>query len=609
VAARTTNPALAAPPVGSLFTSPKKRTLLLCLGLAAITLLLYNPVTRHEFINFDDDRYITHNPHVVGGLTAQNIIWAFRTTQEANWHPLTWLAHQLDYQVFRLQPAGHHYNSLLLHVANALLLFVLLGRATRSTWRSLVVAALFALHPINVETVAWAAERKNVLCTFFFLLALAAYGWYVRRPCLGRYWPLALAFTMGLMSKPMVITLPFVLLLLDYWPLGRIAGNPAAAAGGLPPVSRQSPSKLILEKVPLLVLSAGSAVITIIAQKSGGAVQSMAQYPLTVRLENAVVAYVSYLRQAIWPAGLAVIYPHPGNSLPGWRIAASALLLVLISAAVLKLRSCRYLAVGWCWFLGTMVPVVGLVQVGRQAMADRYAYIPFIGLFVVLAWGLGDLVSRASHSATPSGGKRIRSYAALAASVYFAALLVISHRQLGYWQDSVTLWSHALAVSGDNFIAHDGIGTALVLRGQAEEAIGHFRAAERLFPEDPISQLNIGAYEQQHGNLRSAVEHYRAGIRLTPDPALQINGLANLGAAYRVLGEYDHARQSYESALRLNPDNPQSLIGMGLLAQKGGDPVRAEGYYAHAMRVQPTDIGLLLLAQALEAEGRWRANA
>ncbi|MGH9552043.1 MAG: hypothetical protein ACRD3W_21835, partial [Terriglobales bacterium] len=346
-----------------LFSSPEKRNVIFCLLLVVATLALYNPVNRHPFVNYDDDRYVTENPHVHNGLAGDTIAWAFRATEQGNWHPLTWLSHALDYQLFHQNPAGHHFTSVLIHAANAVLLFLFLMYATRRLGPSLFVASLFAIHPINVESVAWVAERKNVLCTFFFFATLIAYGWYARKPEWRRYLAFTGLFALGLMSKPMVITLPFVLLLLDYWPLGRIRGAPPSSL----PQSRLS--KLIVEKLPLLGFSAASAVITMHAQRAGGAVRSTAQFSLGVRLENAVVAYAMYLWKMIWPSHLAPIYPHPGDSLALWQVGTSALVLLAVTGAVLKFRGRRYLLTGWLWFLGTLVPVIGLVQVGDQAMA------------------------------------------------------------------------------------------------------------------------------------------------------------------------------------------------------------------------------------------------
>ena len=561
-----------------LFSSPEKRTVVLCLVLAAVTLLLYNPVTHHDFVNYDDDRYVVDNPHVHAGLTWDTITWAFTSTQEANWHPLTWLSHALDYQLFHLNPAGHHYSSVLFHVLNVLLLFLILEKATGCTWKSLIVAALFAVSPINVESVAWVAERKNVLCTFFFLLGLGAYGWYAKRPGVQRYLAVMAFFVLGLMSKPMVITFPFVLLLVDYWPLERMQG------GNL--------DRLVLEKTPLMALSAGSAIITMIAQRSGGAVRSVIEYPLGVRLENAIVAYVMYLGKAVWPARLAPMYPHPGDSLPAWEVAACALLLALITGFTLYLRS-RYLAAGWFWYLGTMVPVIGLVQVGGQAMADRYAYIPFIGLFVMTVWGIADLARE----------RGLRKWAAATGSVIVLALCGVSYVQLGYWKDSATLWSHTLAVTRNNFVAHDNLGNALVSQGNFDEAIAQFRAAAEINPHDPLSALNIGAYDQQHGKPQDAIRQYELVLRLTTDPTLQTNAYANMGSAYRGLHDYSHAADNFQSALKINSNHPVALIGLGLLAQRSGDLVHAADYYLHAMNSQPSDVGYLLLGRALEQSG------
>ena len=377
-----------------LFQSPRERTVLLCLLLTVFVLISYSPVTRNGFLNHDDYAYITQNPHVRAGLTWATVKWAFTSYDQANWHPLTWLSHALDCQLFGLNPAGPHYENVLLHAVNAVLLFLLLQRATRSRWRSLMVAALFALHPINVESVAWASERKNVLSMMFFLLALHAYVWYTRKPALLRYAAIFFLLALGFMSKSQVITFPFLLLLLDYWPLRRIGASAAAglaAQGDGAP--RQSSAWLILEKVPLLLLSAASALVTMKAQKAGGAVQSFSQYSLPLRLETAVISYVRYLGKAVWPSKLVALYPHPTKLYPAWQVVAAMLLLLVISAWVLRARQQRYLAVGWFWFLGSLVPMIGLVQVGAQAMADRYAYIPFIGLLVMATWLVADWAS------------------------------------------------------------------------------------------------------------------------------------------------------------------------------------------------------------------------
>jgi len=571
-----------------LFSSPEKRNVILCLLLVVATLALYNPVNRHPFVNYDDDRYITENPHVHNGLTWRTITWAFTATEQGNWHPLTWLSHALDYQLFHQNPAGHHFTSLLIHAANAVLLFLFLMYATRRLGPSLFVAALFALHPINVESVAWVAERKNVLCTFFFFATLIAYCWYARQPDWRRYLVFAGLFVLGLMSKPMVITLPFVLLLLDYWPLGRIRGGRADATAA--PLS-----KLVVEKLPLIALSAASAVITMQAQRAGGAMRSTAQFSLAVRLENAVMAYAMYLWKMIWPSHLSPIYPHPGDSLAGWQVGTSALVLLAVTAVALKFRARRYLLTGWLWFLGTLVPVIGLVQVGDQAMADRYAYIPLVGIFIMIAWGIADLAD------SKQIGLVVR---VIPAACVLLALSFATNRQLGYWSSNYDLWTHAVAVTGRNFIAQDNLGGALLWLGKTDEAYLHFQAAAEINPLDPMSRSNLGAYLQEHGHMAEAIEKYNRVITLTSDPGLLAATYANLGAAYRKLGEDEKARTSYDQALQLNPNQYNVYLGLGELLEKQSRLDDAISNYSKAVELRPTDTGFLLLGRALERTGR-----
>jgi len=560
----------------------------LCLLLVVATLALYNPVNRHPFVNYDDDRYITENPHVHNGLTWRTITWAFTATEQGNWHPLTWLSHALDYQLFHQNPAGHHLTSLLIHAANAVLLFLFLMYATRRLGPSLFVAALFALHPINVESVAWVAERKNVLCTFFFFATLIAYCWYARQPDWRRYLVFAGLFVLGLMSKPMVITLPFVLLLLDYWPLGRIRGGRADATAA--PLS-----KLVVEKLPLIALSAASAVITMQAQRAGGAMRSTAQFSLAVRLENAVMAYAMYLWKMIWPSHLSPIYPHPGDSLAGWQVGTSALVLLAVTAVALKFRARRYLLTGWLWFLGTLVPVIGLVQVGDQAMADRYAYIPLVGIFIMIAWRIADLAD------SKQIGLVVR---VIPAACVLLALSFATNRQLGYWSSNYDLWTHAVAVTGRNFIAQDNLGGALLWLGKTDEAYLHFQAAAEINPLDPMSRSNLGAYLQEHGHMAEAIEKYNRVITLTSDPGLLAATYANLGAAYRKLGEDEKARTSYDQALQLNPNQYNVYLGLGELLEKQSRLDDAISNYSKAVELRPTDTGFLLLGRALERTGR-----
>lgn len=555
------------------------------------TLALYNPVNRHPFVNYDDDRYVTENLHVHNGLTWETITWAFTATEQGNWHPLTWLSHALDWQLFHQNATGHHFTSLLIHAANAVLLFLFLIYATGRVGPSWLVAALFALHPINVESVAWVAERKNVLCTFFFFAALIAYCWYARKPDLRRYLAFAGLFALGLMSKPMVITLPFVLLLLDYWPLGRIRGVPA----GTPPIAQAPLSGLLVEKLPLLLLSAASAVITMQAQRAGGAIRSTAQFSFGIRLENAVVAYATYLWKMIWPLRLAPIYPHPGDSLAVWKVVISALVLLAVTAVVLRFRSRRYLLTGWLWFLGTLVPVIGLVQVGDQAMADRYAYIPLVGIFVMIAWGAADLADSRQIGVTAR---------LLPAACILLALSFATNRQLGYWSSNYDLWTHALAVTDKNFIAQDNLGGALLLLDEPDEAYSHFQAAAEINPSDPMSHSNLGAYLQEHGKLPEAMQQYDRTLSLTSDAGLLAATHANLGTAYRKLGEDEKASDHYDQALRLNPNLSSAYLGLGQLLEKQNQLDDAIQNYSKAVELRPTDAGFLLLGHALERAGR-----
>jgi len=590
-------PAVSAQPAlkkeARLFASAEKQTTVTALLLVVITMAVYNPVVSHPFVNYDDDRYVTANPHVRAGLGGDTLRWAITSTDQANWHPLTWISHALDVQLFRLNPAGHHFTSLLIHSGNVALLFLLLVWGTGQIAPSALAALLFALHPINVESVAWVAERKNVLCTFFFLLSLGAYGWYAKTPGWRRYLLVAVCFIAALASKPMAITLPFVLMLVDGWPLRRIRGwSPPAAGSSL---EQKSLSFLILEKLPLLLLSVGSAAITIVAQQSGGAMRAATQFSLEVRLANAVHSYALYLWKFVWPAALAPMYPHPGNTLGGASVAVSALALVVVSALVFAARRNGYLAVGWIWFLGTMVPVIGLIQVGDQAMADRYAYIPFLGLFVIFAFGLADALRQVSSES----GKRESIKIASVALVLLCALTLVTRTQLSYWQNNETLWRHTLAVTDRNFIAQDNLGGALLLAGKTEEAATHFYAAAQINPLDPMSHGNIGAFLLEQGQLPRAIDELKRVTQLTADRGLLAGAYANLGTAYRESGDLTNARQNYEESLRLNAGQTNAWLGMGILLEQQGDLQPAALDFARVAELQPTPEAFFLLGRAL----------
>jgi Tfp pilus assembly protein PilF len=579
-----------------LFSSPAKRAFVLGLLLMAVTLALYAPVARNRFVNFDDDTGIVNNAHVRAGLTWNTVKWSFTSFEQGNWHPLTWLSHALDYEWFGLDAAGHHLVSAWLHAMNVAILFWLLQSATGCTWRSLMVAALFGIHPVNVESVAWAAERKNVLSMLFFLLALLAYGWYARQPKLRRYGLVFLLFLLALMSKPQVITFPFLLLLLDYWPLRRLSTELApGAAPERPGAPRFAFFVLVLEKVPLFLLSAASAVVTVMAQRAGHALRAASGYSLLNRIETALTSYVRYLGMAVWPSKLAVLYPHPTKLFPAWQVAAATLVLLLVTAIVVwQWRQRPYLVVGWLWFLGSMFPMIGLVQVGGQALADRYAYIPFIGLFMMAVWTVADWAERRQIPA---------AWMAVAALVVLIALGVVTHRQIGFWRDTPTMWRRALEVTENNFIAHTNLATFLDQQGQVEEAAEHLRAALAIQPDDLIATLSLGTYEHQHGNLPAAIERYKVVALHAADPDLRTTAYSNLGSAYRQVGDYDDAKQCYERALQLSPRHSIAIVGLGLVALHEGDLVEAIGQFSNAMAVEPTDIGYLLLAHALELAG------
>lgn len=583
-----TTQTLPASPSPGLFASIEKHKALVCLLLAVVTLALYRPVDRHPFLNYDDDRYVTENPHVRQGLTANTVRWAITSTEQANWHPLTWMSHALDYSLFRLNPAGHHFTSIVLHAVNVVLLFLLLIWGTRQAGPSLFVACLFSLHPMNVESVAWVAERKNVLCTAFFFLTLWAYGWYTRKPSGKRYAVVAGVFIAGLASKPMVITLPLVLLLLDYWPLQRM---PRRTDEGEPHLSWP---RLVAEKIPLLALSAASAVITMKAQRAGGAVRTTADFSLPVRIANAIYAYATYLWKAFWPAHLAPLYPHPGSSLAIWRVLLAFVFLALVTVLVCRFCSHGYLPVGWFWFLGTLVPVLGLVQVGEAAMADRYGYIPLIGIFVMIAFGIADL----AHE------RNVGHWLLVPAAATLLALAFATHRQIRYWQSSCDLWSHTLAVTNSNFVAEDNLGGALILAGKEDEAYTHFAVAASINPRDPMSHSNLGTYFQNHNRLQEAIREYQSAISLTSDPNLLAATYANLGAAQVAVREDQQAANSFAQALRYSPNQFNAWLGLGSLARQHGNFRGAIAALARSIQIQPTAEGYLELGRTLAAIGR-----
>ncbi len=588
------------PPDPGVLVRYQSRSWILALALVVATIALYAPVRQHPFVNYDDDAYVTENAHVQSGLNWDTIKWAFTTYEFVNWHPLTWISHALDYQMFQLDPGGHHETNVVLHVVNVLLLFWVLLRATGSPGLSLMVAALFAWHPVNVESVAWISERKNLLSMLFFLLALSAYRWYAREPRVTRYGAVAALFALGLMAKPQVITFPFVLLLWDYWPLQRMFADRTEPSGNLAPIPAKSFSWLILEKLPLFAICLASAVITLRAERTGGTLSGIYFHPFPVRLQSAILSYVRYLGKAFWPSGLALYYPYPsGDSLALWRVIAASAILLAVTALVIAGRRRRYLLVGWLWFLGTLVPMIGLMQVGIQAMADRYAYLSFIGLFIMVCWGVAEWAKQ----------RHISSAILAAVSVVaLLALAIMTRRQVSYWDDNVKLWSHAVAVTRNNYVAEDHLGGALLADGQLEAAMPHFYRAVAINPDDPDSNLNIGGYEQQQGNFPKAIAQYNKVIRATQDSAVlnagvRVKAFDNMGYVYRELGDLPHARESFEGAVASDPQFAKAWIGLGLVDQKSGNVGSAIQAYSRAMKLQPSDWGYLLLARALEQSG------
>ena len=540
----------------------------LAVAMSVLSVAVYAPVLWHPFVNYDDQAYVVENDHIHSGITLSTMKWAFTSMEESNWHPLTWLSHALDWEVFGPNASGHHAVNVIFHGLNAGVLFLLLVSATRLRWRSLFVTALFVLHPLNVESVAWVAERKNVLSMFCLLLALAAYGWYVQKAGVARYLVVAVLFSAGLAAKPMIVTLPFALLLLDYWPLGRLKGT----SGGRDEerFGHVSWQRAIVEKVPLIALSVASSLITLRAQKMSMAATEV--LPIAQRVANAVYAYVMYLGKAIWPAKLAVFYPYEGDHLSGWAIGFCSILLSAITAlAWIQRRSHPWLVVGWLWFLGNLVPVIGLVQVGDQGMADRYVYLPLLGIFVIAAWVGADLLRGLERRVSePRIAVKIVAGAAVLLLITLATRTIA---QVGVWRSSHDLWAHALAVTRDNYLAEDYMGTDLLVQayettGQrySDEAAAHFRNAERINPHDAISHLNLGADFHEHGQLHEAIREYSEVLRYTRDEHLLAKAYIGLGAAYGARRDFEQAEESYRSAIQFEPGNRTLFMKMGELA-------------------------------------------
>jgi len=535
-------------------------------ALVVATAIVYAPIRHNAFVRYDDYGYIVDNPYVTAGLTWKSVGWAATAFHMGNWHPLTLLSHIVDYQIFGLNAGAHHLVSVAVHILNTLLLFGVLARMTARPWRSAFVAGLFALHPLHVESVAWASERKDVLSTCFWLLSMWAYVGYVRRPNVPRYLVVLLMFLAALLSKPMAVTLPFALLLLDVWPLGRW--------------SRQRPAALIIEKLPLILLAGIVSVITLAAQGKAGA--TAAVLPFSERAANAVVSYATYLAQMIWPARLAVLYIFEAP-LPMWKIAGSLMLLVVLTAAALwEGRRSPYLLVGWLWYVGTLVPAIGLIHIGSEAMADRFTYVPLIGIFIILAWGIPDLLASWKY--------RQAACAAAAAAVLLACGIQTTH-QVKLWRDTTTLFEHALAVTRDNYVAHSIIGLLEMEQGRRDDALPHYteivRVAAKFTPVEPYysdAQYNIGLILAGRGDAEAAKAHYLAALATNP---LHGKAHAGLAAILAAQGDTTGAVAQYREAVRVTPDLASAHTNLAIALETLGQPDEALVHYTEAVHLEP----------------------
>jgi Flp pilus assembly protein TadD len=535
------------------------------LFLIVITLLPFWEVSHHEFLDYDDDLYVTGNRQVQAGLSWEGALWAFTTVHASNWHPMTWLSHMLDVQLYGLNPSGHHLTNVLLHVTNVLLLFCVLWRMTHGMWQSALVAGLFGIHPLHVESVVWVAERKDVLSTMFGLLALRAYAGYVERPGICRYLLVVSALGFGLLTKPMLVTLPFVLLLLDYWPLKRLSLWNVRMVW-----------KRVWEKVPLLALAGASGVVTYLAQERGGAMRSFESFPMWMRIENTLVSYAGYIGKMLWPSSLAVFYPHPKDTLLVWQIAGAAALLLGLSVwAVCAARRRPYLVVGWLWYLGTLVPVIGIVQIGLQGMADRYTYVPMIGLFIMLSWGASDFTANWRYR---------RMVLAASSGIALLVLIVLTGIQVGYWRNSITLYEHALRVTSNNFVMHTNLGVALAEQGRLEEAITHYTQALAIRPEFAWGHEYLGDALAKQGKLEEAITHYTQALVIRPEFAEAHN---DLGIALAKQGKLEEAITHYTQALAIKPEFAEAHNSLGVTLAEQGKLEEAITHYTQALAIKP----------------------
>jgi len=539
---------------------PIRLEFFICLFFVAATLTVYWQVRNFDFIEFDDDIYIIGNPHVCAGLSRESLRWAFAESYAANWHPLTWLSHIFDVEFYGMNAGLHHLSNVFFHIANTVLLFFVFRQMTGEIWQSAFIASMFALHPLHVESVAWISERKDVLSTFFWMLTMTSYVRYVRQPGIRNYLAVNLFFTLGLMSKAMMMTLPFVLLLIDCWPLERLVTEKR---------------RVVFEKIPLIALTLVSLTVTFFAQKKWGAVGSWDVYPFMLRTSNALISYVRYIGKMFWPSDMSFFYPY-SHLLSWWKSAGAFLMLVLLSLLIMRnARQEPYLITGWLWFTGTLVPVIGLIQVGSQAMADRYTYIPYIGLFIMLAWGIPKLTGQQRY---------VKILIAAVTAGIFTILMSISNLQVRYWRNSISLFEHALDVTHNNRMAHSKMGSILYRKGKTEAAAVHYAEALRIKPDDANAHNNMGLILARQGRTDEAIRYYKEALRLDPGLAIACN---NMGIALEKQGKRDEAIRYYSQAVALKSDYAGAFNNLGLVLLRQGETQKSIAYFQASLNIRP----------------------
>jgi protein O-mannosyl-transferase len=558
--------------------------IIICILLVLSTFAIYSQVQDHEFINYDDYQYIRDNWEIKSGLSSESISWAFTTFYGNNWFPITWLSHTLDYQLYGLNPKGHHLTSLFFHITNSLLLFLVLFRMTGALWKSAFVSVVFAIHPLNVESVAWVAERKNVLSTLFWLLTMWTYISYAQTKKLKTYYLVILFFTLGLMSKAMLVTLPFVLLLLDYWPLGRLkleqGGSDKEVLARSKYHMKSEFLKLLLEKAPLFALTVGTCILTFIAQKSEAAMINLNNLSVFTRLTNAMVSYLEYLKKMIWPNELAVFYPHPESTLATWKWVVCSIVLVTITTISIRLiKKAPYFVVGWFWYLGTLIPVIGIVQVGGQAMADRYAYVPLIGIFIIVAWGLPDFLEKWPFK---------EQLLSISTVILIPMLMVITWTQVSLWKNSISVFKRAFRVSNEqsynSYIINYHLGNAFFDKQKTGEAISHYKMAIELNPEFVNAYSNLGGALFVEGKNEDAISHFKTAIELKPDHA---DAHYNLGATLIAERKSEEAISHFKMAIKIKPDYIKAYNNLGAALVTQGRNEEAISHYKKAIQIKP----------------------